>query len=69
MKKLNEDEQVKVEIAKEAIIQLREAQDIIYANLVEEVGVDTEWLFDYIYNINSADGEEFTSFVKSKLFK
>lgn len=69
MKKLNEDEQVKVEIAKEAIIQLREAQDIIYANLVEEVGVDTEWLFDYIFNCDTNDNDDYTTMVRNNIFK
>jgi len=69
MKKLNEDEQVKVEIAKEVIIKLREAEDIIYASLVKEIGIDTDWLYDYVFNINSIDNDEYTSLVRSKLFK
>lgn len=69
MKKLNEDEQVKVEIAKEVIIKLREAEDKIYANLVKEIGIDTDWLYDYVFNINSTDNDEYTSLVRSKLFK
>lgn len=69
MKRLNEDEQVRVEIAKEAIIKLREAEDIIYANLIKEVGIDNDWLYDYIFNINSTDNDEYTSLVRSKLFK
>ena len=69
MKKLDEDEQIKIEIAKEAINKLQEAEALIYANIVKELGEDNDWLHDYIFNCSSTDNDEYTSLVRSKLFK
>ena len=69
MNKLNEDERVKVEISKGAISKLREAEDLIYANLVKEVGIDNDWLYDYIFNCNTNDNDEYTTMVRNNIFK
>jgi hypothetical protein len=69
MNKLNEDERVRVEISKEAISKLREAEDLIYANLVKEVGIDNNWLYDYIFNCDTNDNDEYTTMVRNNIFK
>ena len=57
MKKLNKDEQAKVESAKESINKLQEAQDLIYAYLVKELDGDNDWLYDYVFNASTIDDE------------
>jgi hypothetical protein len=69
MNKLNEDERVKVEISKGAISKLREAEDLIYANLVKEVGIDNNWLYDYIFNCDTNDNDVYTTMVRNNIFK
>jgi hypothetical protein len=68
MKKLNQIQQLKVETAKEAINKLQEAEAIIYSNLVEEIGEDNDWLYDYIFNCAS-DDEAYTLRVKNEIFE
>jgi hypothetical protein len=69
MKKLNKDEQVKLEIAKEAMIKLREVETLIYDHLVKDLGRDNDWLYDYIFNCNSTDNDVYTVMVRDKIFK
>jgi hypothetical protein len=69
MKKLNQTQQLKVETAKQAIDRLQEAEAIIYSNLVEEIGEDNDWLYDYVFNCVSSDSDEYTQRVKSEIFE
>lgn len=75
MKKLNKEEQAKVESAKKAIHKLQEVEGMIYENLVNEIGIndcspiilDDDWLYDYIYNcIDETD--DYTKMVREKIF-
>jgi hypothetical protein len=68
MKKLNQTQQLKVETAKEAINKLQEAEAIIYGSLIEEVGEDNDWLYDYVFNCVS-DDEAYTLRVKNEIFE
>ena len=68
MKKLNQIQQLKVETAKEAIVKLQEAEEIIYSNLVDEIGEDNDWLYDYIFNCASSD-DSYTLRVKNEIFE
>jgi len=69
MKKLNQQQQQKVETAKEAIDRLQKAEEFIYNNLVEEIGEDSDWLYDYIFNCVSDDNDDYTQRVKSEIFE
>ena len=67
MKKLNKEEQAKVEVAKKAIHKLQEVEGMIYENLVNEIALDDDWLYDYIYNcIDETD--DYTKMVREKIF-
>jgi len=68
MKKLNQIQQLKVENAKQAIIKLQEAEQIVYSNLVDEIGEDNDWLYDYIFNCAS-DDDAYTLRVKNEIFE
>jgi hypothetical protein len=68
MKKLNQIQQLKVENAKQAIIKLQEAEQIVYSNLVDEIGEDNDWLYDYVFNCVS-DDEAYTLRVKNEIFE
>jgi hypothetical protein len=68
MKKLNQTQQLKVETAKEAINKLQEAEAIIYGSLIEEIGEDNDWLYDYVFNCVS-DDEAYTLRVKNEIFE
>ena len=50
------------------INKLQEAEAIIYSNLVEEIGEDNDWLYDYIFNCVS-DDEAYTLRVKNEIFE
>jgi hypothetical protein len=69
MKKLNQTQQLKVETAKSAISKLQEAEAIIYSNLVEEIGEDNDWLYDYVFNCVSSEGDTYTNRVRSEIFE
>jgi hypothetical protein len=69
MKKLNQTQQLKVETAKEAISKLQEAEAIIYSSLVEEIGEDNDWLYDYIFNCASDSNDGYTLRVKTEIFE
>jgi len=68
MKKLNQIQQLKVEAAKEAIVKLQEAEEIIYSSLVNEIGEDNDWLYDYVFNCAS-DDDSYTLRVKNEIFE
>jgi len=67
MKKLNQEQQAKVEIAREEIIKLQQAQELIYSELTEELGWDNDWLYDYMFNC-STEGE-YTLKVRSEIYE
>lgn len=67
MKKLNQEQQTKVETAKKAVIKLQEAQETIYADLCKEIGWDNDWLYDYIYNCSTED--EYSIKVRGEIFE
>jgi hypothetical protein len=67
MKKLNQEQQAKVETAREAIIKLQQAQELIYSELTEELGWDNDWLYDYLFNCSTED--EYTLNVKGEIFE
>jgi hypothetical protein len=67
MKKLNKEQQTKVEAAREAVIKLQEAQELIYSELTDEIGWDNDWLYDYIFNCSSED--EYTTKVRREIFE
>ncbi len=67
MKKLNQTQREKVETAKEAITKLQEAEAIIYSNLIEEVDLDNDWLYDYIFNCATED--DYSAMVRKEIFE
>ena len=67
MKKLNQEQQTKVETAKEAVIKLQEAQEIIYSDLTKEIGWDNDWLYDYMFNCSAED--EYSIKVRGEIFE
>jgi hypothetical protein len=67
MKKLNETQRQKVETAKEAIIKLQEAEAIIYSDLIKEVDLDNDWLYDYIFNCATED--DYSAMVRKEIFE
>jgi hypothetical protein len=67
MKKLNKEQQTKVEAAREAVIKLQEAQELIYYELTDEIGWDNDWLYDYVFNCSSED--EYTTKVRREIFE
>ena len=67
MKKLNQEQQAKVETAREAVIKLQQAQELIYSELTEELGWDNDWLYDYMFNCSAED--EYTLKVKGEIFE
>lgn len=67
MKKLSQEQQIKVETAKEAVTKLQESQEVIYADLTKEIGWDNDWLYDYIFNCSAED--EYTIKVRGEIFE
>ena len=67
MKKLNKEEQNKVEIAREAVISLQNAQDEVYTNLSKEINWDNDWLYDYVFNCAADD--TYTTKVRGEIFE
>jgi hypothetical protein len=67
MKKLNQEQQTKVETARAAVIKLQEAQEIIYSDLTKEIGWDNDWLYDYMFNCSTED--EYTLKVRSEIYE
>ena len=67
MKKLNQEQQAKVETAREAVFKLQQAQELIYSELTEELGWDNDWLYDYMFNCSTED--EYTLKVKGEIFE
>ena len=67
MKKLNKEQQEKVECAREAIGKLQEAEELIYNNLADELEQDNDWLYDYIFNCREED--DYSAHVKKEIFE
>ena len=67
MKKLNKEQQLKVENSREAIRKLQEAELIIYNNLAHELDLDNDWLYDYVFNCS--DESDYTNMVRNEIFK
>ena len=75
MNKLNKEQREKVEVVRKAIKKLQEAENLIYLNLVNEVGandccpiiLDDDWLYDYIFNCSEED--DYTAKVRSEIFE
>jgi hypothetical protein len=67
MKKLDQTQQEKVETARTSIKHLQDTELIIYDNLVNEIEVDDDWLYDYVFNCAVED--EYSEMVKSKIFE
>jgi hypothetical protein len=67
MKKLNQALQEKVETARAAIKQLQDAEAVIYNNLVQEVDLDNDWLYDYIFNC--AEEDNYSAMVRKEIFE
>ena len=67
MKKLNEIQRQRVETAKEAITKLQEAEAIIYSDLIKEVDLDNDWLYDYIFNCATED--DYSAMVRKEIFE
>ena len=66
MNKLTEEQKKWIEAAKESLISLKDQQDCVYANLVNDLGFDNDWLFDYIFNCE--DNDDYSKFVKLELY-
>jgi hypothetical protein len=67
MNELNKEQQEKLEIARQAVIELQKQQTIIYDNLTQEIGEDNDWIFDYIFNC--AEESEYTNTVRNQIFE
>jgi hypothetical protein len=67
MNKLNQQQQEKLEIARQLIIKLQKKETIIYDNLTEEIGEDNDWIFDYVFNC--AEESEYTNTVRNQIFE
>ena len=67
MKKLNKKHREKVEIARKTIRNLQEAESIIYNSLINELEVDNDWLYDYVFNC--VDESDYTTMVRNEIFK
>lgn len=67
MKKLSETQRQRVETAKEAITKLQEAEAIIYSDLIKEVDLDNDWLYDYIFNCATED--DYSAMVRKEIFE
>jgi hypothetical protein len=67
MNKLNQQQQEKLEIARQSIIKLQKEETIIYDNLTEEIGEDNDWIYDYIFNC--AEENEYTNIVRNQIFE
>jgi hemerythrin len=55
-----------VEKYKETIRSLNKQQDAAYEDLTTQLGGDSDWLFEYIYNDSCSD--EYSKFIKEQLF-
>jgi hypothetical protein len=67
MKKLNQTQQELVENARAQIKHLQETESIIYESLVNEIGLDNNWLYDYVFNCQIEDN--YSEMVKSEIFE
>jgi len=69
MKKLNQTQQLKVENVKKAIDRLQAAEEIIYSTLIDDLGEDSDWLYDYVFNCKLTDSSEYITRVKNEIFE
>jgi hypothetical protein len=69
MKKLNQIQQLKVENTKKAIDRLQAAEEIIYSTLIDDLGQDSDWLYDYIFNCSTFADDAYTNRVKNEIFE
>jgi hypothetical protein len=67
MKKLNQTQQELVENARAQIKHLQETESIIYESLVNEIGLDNNWLYDYVFNCQIEDN--YSEMVKGEIFE
>lgn len=70
MKKLNDEQIVKIESTRCAIQKLTKIQECGYNILCEECGFDPDdsWLYDYIFNCDESRSDEYTQMVKEKVY-
>lgn len=68
MKKLNQIQKEKVENARAAIIKLQLEQDSIYSNLVAEINIDDDWVYDYVFNC-ADQNDDYTTRVRTEIFE
>jgi len=67
MKKLNQTQQELVENARAQIKHLQETESIIYESLVNKIGLDNNWLYDYVFNCQIEDN--YSEMVKGEIFE
>lgn len=67
MNKLNQQQQEKLEIARQTVIKLQKEEAVIYDNVTEEIGEDNDWIYDYIFNC--AEENEYTNTVRNQIFE
>ena len=67
MNKLNQQQQEKLEIARQAVIKLQKEEAVIYNNVTEEIGEDNDWIYDYIFNCTEEN--EYTNTVRNQIFE
>ena len=71
-KKLNKEQRVLVEAAKESILILQNNQDKIFDKLVEHLNIeddlDINWIFDFIYNTDELSSDYY-KMVESSIFE
>jgi hypothetical protein len=67
MNKLNQQQQEKLEIARQAVIKLQKEEAVIYNNVTEEIGEDNDWIYDYIFNCTEEN--DYTNTVRNQIFE
>lgn len=67
MNKLNKEQQEKLEVARQAVIKLQKEETTIYDNIIEEIGEDNDWIYDYIFNCTEEN--EYTNIVRDQIFQ
>jgi hypothetical protein len=68
MKKLNKLQQPLVDSYREKIAHHAKIEEELYQELVEKVGYDSNWLFDYIFNNTPDDNCGYSQMVQDNLF-
>ena len=67
MKKLNKEQQEKLEIARQEVIKLQKEEFAIYDNVTEQIGEDNDWIYDYLFNCSEEN--EYTNTVRNQIFE